>query len=222
MNVLYTGLIGTDNDPGKMRRVFEDEGLQTASIMTMMYVQIAADMEAAGLRLSLPKGFPDGWSEDEEHGHTHGDENDLIEMSSSMLTLTISKLQRSVSSTFGRIGFDNVLEHVISSNEIQSLTSTGNLSPREILSIDIANLEKKIGIEVDGPGHFVCLIDKPDAPITGQFDDLGENRVNGPTILKHRLLTNLGWDIIHIPYWEYQDLGGNQDKETKYCQSLLK
>ena len=225
MKILYTGIIGTANDPNLMKQIFNDDGLQQSSIMTLYYVQLAADIEASKLQLALPTGFPNGW--DESEGHVRGNGDDLIEMSSSMLTLTISKLQRDVSNTFTEIGFENVLEHVIDTNEIQDeygfqLPQT----PQEFLSIDIANIGQKVGVEVDGPGHFVRLIDdtrKSTNKVTrdGQFPDKGENRVNGPTILKHRLLTHLGWNIIHLPYWEYQGLGGDREKERKYCENLL-
>ncbi|KAL9182955.1 hypothetical protein ACHAXT_004234 [Thalassiosira profunda] len=223
MNILYTGLVGTKNDPEYMRSVFKDDGLQQSSIMTLYYVQFAADVEAPDLKLSLPAGFPAGWGEDDHHQHDASDENDLINMSSSMLTLTVSKLQRDVSSTFDELGFDNILEHVIDSNEVRDEQLPQ--APKEFLSIDIANIKEKVGIEVDGPGHFVRLIDQPSsAPASSQmnqFDDDGENRVNGPTILKHRLLSHLGWRIIHVPYWSFQDLGGDKEKELRYCQSLL-
>ena len=55
MDILYTGLVGTTNDPEQMKRVFNDDGLQKSSIMTLYYVQVAADIEAPDLRLSLPK-----------------------------------------------------------------------------------------------------------------------------------------------------------------------
>eukprot|EP00986_Skeletonema_menzelii_P013287 scaffold7617_cov240-Skeletonema_menzelii.AAC.2 len=225
MKILYTGIVGTANDPNRMKQIFRDDGLQQSSIMTLYYVQLAADIEASKLQLALPAGFPNGWGESE--GHVRGNGDDLIEMSSSMLTLTISKLQKDVSNTFTEIGFENVLEHVIDTNEIKDeygfqLPQT----PQEFLSIDIANIGQKVGVEVDGPGHFVRLIDdtrKPTNKVTldGQFADKGENRVNGPTLLKHRLLTHLGWNIIHLPYWEYQSLGGDRVKERKYCESLL-
>ncbi len=225
MNILYTGLVGTSNDPEQMKRVFNDVGLQKSSIMTLYYVQVAADVEAPHLRLSLPHGFPNGWGEDETHVHTKANENDLIQMSSSMLTLTVSKLQKAVSSIFDRIGFANVLEHVIDANEIKDEYGIQlPHSPKEFLSIDIANVAKRIGIEVDGPGHFVRLIDKSGkSPVnlSQHFDDRGDNRVNGPTLLKHRLLTHLGWDIIHLPYWEFQDLAGDKEKEMAYCKRLL-
>lgn len=198
MNILYTGLLGANVDPEQIKKVFNDDGLQQSSIMTLYYVQVAATIEASDLGLSLPRGFPNGWGEDRGHGHTTGD--DLVQTSSSMLTLTVSKLQQGVSNTFNSIGFDHVLEHVIDSNDIQD--EYGIQLPqaqKEFLSIDIANVEERIGIEVDGPGHFVRLIDKPVKSSTKQqFDDLGENRFNGPTILKHRLLCHLGWNIIHV------------------------
>ena len=69
------------------------------------------------------------------------------------------------------------------------------------------------------------LIDDPDklthSDLKQEFQDRGKNRVNGPTILKHRLLTHLGWDIIHLPYWEFQELAGDTEREMRYCQSLL-
>ena len=216
MTVLYTGLLGTSNDPEQVTQVFKDDGLQTSSIMTLYYVQVAADVEAADLRLSLPQGFPNGWGEADEHRHVMVDENDLVEMSSSMLTLTVSKLQRKAASTFDKIGFHNILEHIIDTDEIKNEYGISlPPSPKEFLSIDIADVDRKIGIEVDGPGHFVCVIDKPGK------SDRGDFCVNGPTLLKHRLLTHLGWNIIHLPYWEFQDLGGNEKKEMNYCQSLL-
>ncbi len=150
-------------------------------------------MEVPDLRLSLPVGFPNGWGEDEDCKRLNGNENNLIQISSSMLMLTVSKLQKAVSGTFNKIGFDNLLEHVIDANKINDEYG-GQLphSPKQFLSIDIANVENRIGIEVDGPGHFVQLIDNPGKSTTNaadlkqEFQDRGKNCVNGqPTILKH-------------------------------------
>lgn len=224
MKILYTGIVGTANDPNRMKQIFNDDGLQQSSIMTLYYVQLAADIEASKLKLALPAGFPNGWGESEG---VRGNGDDLIQMSSSMLTLTISKLQRDVSNTFTDIGFENILEHVIDTNEIKDEYGVQlPQTPQEFLSIDIANIEQKVGVEVDGPGHFVRLIDDAhkssrETTLDGQFADKGENRVNGPTLLKHRLLTHLGWNIIHLPYWEFQTLGGDRDKEKRYCEGLL-
>ena len=246
MDIVYMGLLGTANDPKHMKELFNDNGLEKSTIMTLYYVQVAAQVEAPELHLSLPMGFPNGWGEGDDESNQSsgggGSENDFIELSSSMLTLTISKLQKAVSGTFDKIGFKNVLEHVIDASEISNgYENNGQHSPKQFLSIDIANVDKLIGIEVDGPGHFVRLIDDSSSSLLStttakssttttitnmddsrqQFADRGQNRVNGPTILKHRLLTHLGWYIIHLPYWEYQEFAGNIEREKRYCQGLL-
>ena len=88
----------------------------------------------------------------------------------------------------------------------------------------MANVEKKIGVEVDGPGHFVHILDKPPRRRGSEIiilEDMGKNRFNGPTTLKHRLLSHLDWDIIHLPYWEFQNLNGDSQKQQDYCRNLI-
>jgi len=63
---------------------------------------------------------------------------------------------------------------------------------------------KKIGIEVDGPSHFIGR--KP----------------TGSTILKRRQVTNLeGIPVVSIPYWEWDKLRRDSDKKQPYLRSLL-
>jgi RAP domain len=81
----------------------------------------------------------------------------------------------------------------------------------EVLSIDVANVEEKIAIEVDGPVHYVTCIDD----VRGNHDRAngklhyrcgwtGERQeANGATTLKTRLLKALGWKVIHLPFWEW-------------------
>ena len=224
MNTLYQGIFGSKNNPKAMMETHGDTGLETSSLMTMYYVQYAAEVEAPHLNLSLPKGFPNGWQRDDSGVATN--DIDEYQTSSSMLQLTISKLQKDVSKSLTQIGFDNVMEYVIDAPTNQEVGDEFPENPDEFLSIDIANVDKRLGVEVDGPGHFVRLIDKEGTISTNnsankdQFADRGENRVNGPTLLKHRLLTALGWNIIHIPYWEYQYLADDKEKE-EYCRSVM-
>lgn len=222
MQTLYQGLFGSTNDPQAMNRVHGDAGLEKSSLMTMYYVQYAAEVEAPELNLSLPNGFPNGWHE----GSSSSSDIEDDQTSSSMLQLTISKLQKDVSRSLTNIGFENSMEYVIDAPTNQQAGEELPENPDEFLSIDIANVNKRLGIEVDGPGHFVRLIDqnnksnrKSSADDADQFADKGDNRVNGPTLLKHRLLTALGWNIIHIPYWEYQYL--EDDKREEYCRSIM-
>jgi hypothetical protein len=105
-------------------------------------------------------------------------------------------------------------------------------NPTEILSLDIANVADKIGIEVDGPGHFISNIDNGSSSmgkvkqINGkleyQFDWDNENQeINGPSALKLRILHELGWRVINIPFWEWYVMQGDAQKEEEYCRSVL-
>lgn len=40
MDIVYTGIFGTKNDPEQMKQIFNDDGLQKSSIMTFYYVSI--------------------------------------------------------------------------------------------------------------------------------------------------------------------------------------
>lgn len=224
LDAVYLGMFGAKHDPQIIKKVHGDNGLETSSLMTMYYVQYAAEVEAPELKLALPDGFPNGWHQENSSSTNNEVEDD--QTSSSMLQLTVSKLQKDVSRSLTKIGFENILEYVIDAPANQQADDESPNNPDEFLSIDIANVDKLLGIEVDGPGHFVRLIDKSRSPNQkssslddGQFEDKGENRVNGPTLLKHRLLVALGWNIIHIPYWEYQYL--EDDKKEEYCLNVM-
>jgi RAP domain len=57
----------------------------------------------------------------------------------------------------------------------------------------------RIGVEVDGPSHFVGRTQCP----------------NGSTVLKHRQLRNLeGWTLVSIPYWEWDEVSSGGSTTT--------
>ena len=63
---------------------------------------------------------------------------------------------------------------------------------------------KKIGVEVDGPTHFI-----------------GRNP-NGSTILKHRQITNLdNIPVVSVPYWDWNKFRKDSDKKQQYLRHLL-
>ncbi len=63
---------------------------------------------------------------------------------------------------------------------------------------------KKIGIEVDGPSHFIGR--KP----------------TGSTILKRRQVDTLDdIRVISVPYWEWNKLGKDRGKKQEYLRTLL-
>jgi len=92
--------------------------------------------------MELPPDFSNGW------GMFHNCDV-LDDVSGISLTATKSKMQDNVASAFNCLGLDVVDEYKVP-------------FPRDlpdILSLNIANVVKKIGIEVDGPSHFYCSMD---------------------------------------------------------------
>jgi hypothetical protein len=63
---------------------------------------------------------------------------------------------------------------------------------------------KMVGVEVDGPTHFV------------------ERQPNGPTLLKRRQVETIDKiPLVSVPYWEWEKIGKDRGKKQKYLQSLL-
>ena len=56
-----------------------------------------------------------------------------------------------------------------------------------VWDIDIAIFDTRTAIEVDGPNHFTRNTQRP----------------LGRTTLKHKLLSAAGWNVIHIPFNEF-------------------
>eukprot|EP00549_Striatella_unipunctata_P025418 CAMPEP_0118723458 /NCGR_PEP_ID=MMETSP0800-20121206/32013_1 /TAXON_ID=210618 ORGANISM="Striatella unipunctata, Strain CCMP2910" /NCGR_SAMPLE_ID=MMETSP0800 /ASSEMBLY_ACC=CAM_ASM_000638 /LENGTH=102 /DNA_ID=CAMNT_0006631883 /DNA_START=104 /DNA_END=409 /DNA_ORIENTATION=- len=101
----------------------------------------------------------------------------------------------------------------------------------DLLSIDICNTQEKIAIEVQGPMHYVYLLDNNDN--NNNDDNNNNNNIgnsyiderqqirwyivgdrdrfvpSGPTVLKERLPQKLGWKVWHIPFWEWEELKRN-------------
>jgi hypothetical protein len=234
MDILYTGLLGstTDEDAMFMAEIHGDDGLQPQAIMTLLYVQAALDLSDNKRKKSLPANFPEGWKQ------IAPSRSDHMTDTFDELNLSTSKMQRAVSSAFSRIGFHHVEEHIITMEEMAHNHGI-NFAPKsvEILSIDIADVDQKIAIEVDGPAHFVAHIDGDiqeeeegrgytkvkKGKLEYQYMWTGERHViNGPTALKQRLLCSLGWKVIPVPFWEWFELKGDEMAENDYCAKILR
>jgi hypothetical protein len=69
------------------------------------------------------------------------------------------------------------------------------------------NLRHRIGIEIDGPTHFVH----------------SGKRALGHTVLKYRLLKHQGWIVVRVPYYEFDKIPFWASMERqRYLQRLLK
>ena len=65
---------------------------------------------------------------------------------------------------------------------------------------------KTIGVEVDGPSHF---IGRSKSPL-------------GSTIMKRRQVQAIDKiELVTVPYWEWDKLGKDQAKKQEYLRKLL-
>ncbi len=105
-----------------------------------------------------------------------------------------SKLQDDVVSQLSSIGLDPKEEVLLSSGyRIYALVEVDG---------------KTVGVEVDGPSHFIGKGTSP----------------TGSTILKRRLVPAIdGIELVSVPYWEWDKLGKSQTKKQKqeYLRKLL-
>jgi hypothetical protein len=94
---------------------------------------------------------------------------------------------------------------------ISVLSSIGMLPEEEVLTLSGYRLDalvqvngEKVGIEVDGPSHFV------------------NREATGSTLLKHRQVNNLDdIRIVSVPYWEWGEFGKDRAKKQQYLLSKL-
>jgi very-short-patch-repair endonuclease len=200
------------------------------------------------LDLSLPADFPEAWLQSSSSSSSLSSSllsslsslfSSLLSSSSSSspltnpipsittsttfeMNLTTSKMQRDVSRAFTRIGFTHAEEHVITMEQLaREYGIRVPDKPIGVFAIDIVHVDDKIAVEVDGPYHFISVIDtgldntsnayvklmqgKQAYQLDWNGDSNGNGtlqRVNGSTVLKDRLLQGLGWRVLHVPYWE--------------------
>jgi hypothetical protein len=233
MPTLYNCLLGSgsERNPFKLTSVLGDSGLQLQEIVSMIYVQAALDLEAkhaTGMYLSLPNDFPEAWLQSPSSCLTSFTDPVLPATDSFTLNLITSKMQRDVAKAFTRFGFTHVNEHIITMDQLaRNYGIRVPTKPMGVLAIDIAHVEDKIAIEVDGPTHYISIIDdEPDDTSNAghakfmqdkQEALIGRQCINGSTALKERLLRGLGWQVLHVPYWERYHLASDPAQEEAYC-----
>jgi RAP domain len=149
--------------------------------------------------------------------------------------LTTSKIHRAVSVALARIGIHHFGRAITMAELANEYGVRVPSKPIKILSIDIANADESIAIEVDGPTDYVTCVDK----VLGNNESSGSTRmangrleyrfgwtserqeINGSTALKTRLLKSLGWKVIRLPFWEWEALRGDAATEEAYCSNLF-
>jgi len=78
------------------------------------------------------------------------------------------------------------------------------IDERSGYSLDLLLRDKRTAIEVDGPSHFI----------------VGTHIPLGKTLMKHRHMQQLGFDLRILPYWEWDQLKGKEQKK-EYIRRLL-
>lgn len=234
VELLYTGILGSGdrNDPSYMRKVYADGGIDEIHINSLIYLQIMLDLEVGrgNHPFSLPEEFPQGWSEDPAFSSFSSDDVNIAEINTSNTQVTVSK-------AFDRIGFPHVDEYFLTMRDlVEQFGINMGAHPVQVLSMDIANVESRIGIELDGPGHWVSDITNEETILNDVgfyrpnkngileykfFWNSDSQEINGSTALKCRMFEKMGWRIINIPFWDWTEIYGNDQLEEDYAQSVL-
>jgi len=238
-----------------MQKLYGDNGILATHFNSMLYLQIMMDLDlgAENHPFTLPNNFPEAWTSNPAMtAQFKGSSSSSSTDGNRIMELSTSGIQKRVSTAFDRIDFGHVDEYLLT---MQDLVDAFGIQmaplPIEILSLDIANIDSKIGVEVDGPGHWVSNIDPKDSRDLlsgvgayrpsgsgngngeGNFDyrfewNSEDQTINGSTSLKLRMFDHMGWNIINIPFWEWYPVDKpslSSAEKTKaqeeYCRSLL-
>eukprot|EP00804_Cyclotella_cryptica_P000170 CCRYP_017452-RA/>CCRYP_017452-RA protein AED:0.08 eAED:0.09 QI:0/0.66/0.25/1/0/0/4/0/1112 len=105
----------------------------------------------------------------------------------------------------------NVSSSILQNDVISELAAIGLNPEEEFLTQSGYRLDalvqidgKRVGIEVDGPSHFI------------------HETAKGSTILKRRQVTTIDKiALVSIPHWDWNKLGKDRSKKQKYLKSLL-
>jgi hypothetical protein len=84
-------------------------------------------------------------------------------------------------------------------HELEHITADG------LFSIDLAIVDRRIAIEFDGPSHFM----------RNTFEPLGHTR------LRDRLLSAMGWHVVSIPFFDWDELLQPEQMDAYVRQRLL-
>ena len=75
--------------------------------------------------------------------------------------------------------------------------------------MDMARPSMKVAVEFDGPTHYLL------GGATGMI------QCNGATAFKRRLLRLLGWEVISIPYFEWNEVRASKETREAYLKTKL-
>jgi hypothetical protein len=122
---------------------------------------------------------------------------------------TLSRSQEEMSVLLHELGFVH---------EIEASPFPNRPFVRGLLAIDAACADRMIAIEFDGPSHYLRNVN--DAHQEEEEEEQGRIE-NGPTQAKRRFLERLGWTVINIPYWEWDQAETKEGRQRLFAEKLL-
>ena len=124
-----------------------------------------------------------------------------------------SKLQREVAAAVRYVLAED--QHGVEVLEEQVLEQEGGSYSVDIQLVGWPGLPK-LAIEVDGPSHFLGAKE-----LENRLPAIGsELQFDGTSKFKHRLLSRLGWTVLHVPFFQWGRLGSREAKAA-YIRELL-
>lgn len=184
----HTELLRQVNAQVLLRTVQKNKmSFKDTELALMHQVQLSLRVEAANLAVPMQNAYPSSELLKilYEVGRAQGDaESKWIEQV--MRTPKISDLHLEVLKVLQDAGFECTLEHI------------------DGYPIDIALLNRKIAVEVDGPFHFTRNTTEP----------------LGMSILKRRVLEGRGWIVVNVPHFVWASLQ-NTKKRSVYLQKKI-
>ena len=230
IELLYNGMLGVSEglDPDYMQNtLYQDNGILPTHFNSLLYLQIMMDLDLGvdQNKFKLPENFPSDWTSHPSLIACSKDSPSSTTDANGILEISTSAIQTRVSQAFDRIDFGHVDEYLLTMKDlVDEFGIQMPPLPKEIISLDIANIDARIGVEVDGPGHWISNIDpssNPDilssvgnyrkwAPRNGETSfeykfnwNAKDQDINGSTSLKWRLFEKIGWRIISVPFWDW-------------------
>jgi hypothetical protein len=128
-----------------------------------------------------------------------------------------SARHRALSETLNFMGVKHINEHVEDIDVAIVLKTDSKWTRDSEFSGDDGISTNRVAVEFDGPTHFTRIKDPP----PGQKPD--PPRALGHTVLKYRLLKKQGWNIVRIPFYEFDRIPFWASMERqRYVQRRLK
>ena len=100
---------------------------------------------------------------------------------------------------------------------------------KQMFALDMANRCEKVGIEFDGPFHFVkgTTISRSSTTDNSRassslmpWEIQDKTSLNGRSLFKKRLLKALGWKVVHIHYKDWSKCKSEQEKRDYLCSKV--